>query len=1493
MYNFNVRYIIKKTRKIALRWLGYILLVLLLLFILLSIPVVQTKLGKTVTERINKKYGTHIVVQKMDLSFLGSVQLKGIQIKDHHKDTLIFVNNLTTSLVNAKRIIDNQIDLGSVSLSGVHFYMKTYKGESDDNMAVFLSKFDNNEPKDSLSNPFVLKTENIYVEDLTFRLVDENKDDYLMFSAENAGGTIQDFKVEGPNIYTKVRNLYFTENRGVRITNLSSDFSYTKKQMLFKNTTLETNNKSSLVGNISFNYKREDFKYFTDKVLIKANFKNSNVSVKDLKKIYNELSGNDVVSFSGKIVGTLNNFSVDNLVMRSKKGMRFKGDMAFLNSFKPQRGFVFETHMNYIKSNYNQLKGILPNVLGKTMPTEFKKLGNFTITGLIKVTPEQMDATLTVNSEIGGTISDLQLTNIDDIDNAEYNGEVEFVDLDLAVLLGDELLGKTSLKADVQGSGFTAENLNTSLIGEISKIDFKGYTYQNLNINGQIENKKFDGFLQANDDNFKLKFEGLADFSSAVNKFDFTADIDKADLKKTNLFTRDSTAILSGKIKLDLSGNTFDDIVGKATFENISYTNQKQEYKFSRFDINSSIKDSIQTIKVNSKDIIDGKLTGKFTFAELLPMTQNALGSVYTNYNPYPVKPKQFIDFDFKIYNQIVDVFLPKVSVGKNTRIRGKIKSDNNFLRLTFSSPKIDAYGNVIDKALLRMDNKNPLYNTHLTADNISTKYYNIHKLNLLNRTKNDTLFFKSIFKGGKNKSEKFNLDFFYTINKDRKSVVGVQKSTFNYKNFDWVINPKEDKNNKVTFDLNNKSFNFNPFTLISNEQKIEFKGSLLGDNNKDLQAKFTKVKLASFLPSIDSLALKGELNGTIDFTQKQEVYSPKGSLVINNLYINNNLQGNLAMQVTGKDSYEKLDVNLSLENEKAKKIVATGGLDFSKERPEVNISVSLKEYQLAAFSPLGGGVLSKLRGSATGNFTAKGYLRNPNFDGTLSINDAGLTFPYLNVDFDLKGNTNLKLKNQSFILTDVVLEDTKAQTQGTLNGSITHQNFEQWFLNLDINTKNLLVLDTQEQEEVPYYGTAFLDGTAKIRGLTSNLTIDVVGKTNPNTLFVIPLSDVKTIDSYKLIHFRSKKKEKKQVNLKDIKGLNLNINLDVTKDAVAQVVIDKVSGSELKGSGKGNLQIEIDTRGKFNMFGDFEVDSGVYNFKYFGINKPFTVQKGGTISWNGNPFEAELNITAIYRTKANPSQLLENIQTSRSIPIDLYTKITGGLFSSKQEFDIKIPNANSSVTSELEFVLNDNNKSAKIIQFASLLATNSFLNENSLGNNVTSSITGTASDILGGVLSSIINSKDGKFQLGLGYTQGNEADINTVGTDSQVDLSVSTQINDRVIVNGKVGIPVGANTQTSVAGDVKVEVLLNEKGNLRGTVFNKQNEVQYSALEEEGYTQGIGLSYQVNFNNGKELLEKIGLRKKKKDSTLVKKNTFKNTKKELINFGRRTKKEN
>ena len=1458
--------------------------------ILLSIPKVQTSLGRAATNYLRDEFKVDINVEKVNLAFLGDVELNEIFIRDHHLDTLIYAKNLTTSIFSYKNILNNKLEFGQILLEDFTLNIKTYENETDDALTVFVDKFDdgstNDKPSSFLLTATKLKLKNGYV-----TISDENVENENPLFFKSITGETKNFRIQGPNVSTEIKNFSFIENHNLKVESFTTDFTYTKSFMNFENTELKTK-ESSILADIKFTYDREDFSDFNNLVVLDASVKQAAVSLIDLKNFYNEFGSDDVLHFSTNINGTLNNFVASDLQLETDKNALIYGDINFKNVFNQENGFSLDGEFSNLTSDYNHLKTILPNALGNALPSEFEKLGRFTLIGKTYVAPNLIDAKLTLKTDLGTTVTDLVLTNINNIDNASYKGHVKLIDFKLGEVMKDSLVGLLTMEADIDGKGFTFENLNVSVNGKVSKHQYKNYTYNNITLNGVFKNKHFDGEMEVNDANIKLNFNGLADLSSEIHKFDFKSDIKYLNLKETKLFTRDSIAVLKGNLALDVEGNTLDDITGKATFKNILYKNQKATYNFKKFNITSLVKDSIKRIEVVSKDITNGYLSGKFSFAELLPVAQNALGSIYTNYTPYAVAPNQFLDFNFTIYNQIVAVFFPDISIDDKTKIKGKIKADKNQLKLTISSPKIDVYGNEIKNILLRTDNQNPLYNSHLTASEVNTKYYNVSKLNLLSLNQNDTLYFKSVFKGGKKKNEDFNLDFFYTFNPEGKSVVGLEKSSFKFKENVWNINPDKLNTNKITFKLKENDFNFSQFKLTSGEQKVAFTGNIKGDTEKILLADFTKVKLQSFLPVIDSLDLKGTLSGSLDFVQKQGNYSPEALLSIKDFEVNNFKQGDLFLNVKGNNSYEKYNVDLSISNKKVKSIAATGSLDFSEKRPLIDLEVYLDEFGLDAFSPLGQDVLSSIRGTASGDFYLRGFLGNPEMEGALRLKNAGLKFPYLNVDYNFEGESVVTLQEQSFIFESIPLKDSKHNSTGKLIGDITHLNFEKWFLNIEIEADNLLVLDTENTDEALYYGTAFMNGNASITGLTDQLTIDINAKTMPGTTFVVPLKDIETIDSYSLIHFKSKetkvKERQEEVALEAIKGLSLNIDLEVTKDATAQVVIDEVYGSQLAGNGKGNLRIEINTRGKFNIFGDYNIDNGVYDFKYGGIvNKPFLIQKGGTVSWNGDPYEANLEVTAIYKAKANPGVLLQNFNSNRKIEVDLVTKITGGLFSSKQDLNIELTNVDPTIASELEFILNDNNVNEKTTQFISLLAFGNFVNPDKVDFNAGETISNTASSAVAAAFSSLLNNPDSKFQLGLDYQQGNSGnDVDRLNTDNQVDVSVSTQVSDRVIINGKVGVPVGAQTQSSVVGEVKVEVLLNKEGNFRGVIFNRQNEIQYST-EEEGYTQGVGLSYQVNFNSLLDLLKKISGKKKqkKKLKSTLKKDTLNTQKNSLINF--------
>ncbi|PNQ73159.1 N-acetyl-gamma-glutamyl-phosphate reductase [Hanstruepera neustonica] len=1430
----------------------------IILVLILSIPAVQTGLGNYATKRINEDFKTNINIDKIGLQFNGDVELKGVLIRDYKLDTLISATEINTSILNFKNLYNGKLVFGDIDLEGLIFNIVTYEGETDTNLDVFVARFDEEEPNTDPSD-FLMSSSDVTISKGTFRLIDYNKETPKILEFTDVFTNSTNLVINGPNVSTRINTLAFNDSRGLKMKNLVTNFSYTREQIFLDDLDIRTTN-SELKGDVKFLYKREDLKDFTDKVNVEANFTEANIALNELNTFYDEFGINQHATLTGNITGTLNDMHVNNLKLNTSSNSKIYGDIHFLNLFNAEEdNFYMNGQFTNLSSNYQDLTALLPNVLGESIPTAFNKLGNFTIVGRSEITTTNVSADIGINTELGFIHSNLELKTINDIDNASYNGNIIFDDFDVGKFIDNPKWGIASLNLDVKGKGFTLESLNTQLLGDVYSVLYNGYEYNNLELSGDLGNNIYDGKLVSNDPNFQVTFNGLADFSNTVNEFDFVADVTYANLKAMNIVKRDEEAIFKGFVDMKMTGKSLDDAIGSINFTDTYYKNENDEYFFEDFQITSSFIDDKRIIDVNSPDIIEGQLSGVFLFKDIGYLFENALGSMYTNYRPHKVKENQYIDFNFKIFNKIVEVFVPDIELGSNTYFKGRVESDEKEFKLTFKSPRIKLFDYFADQISLQVDSKNPLYNTFIEVDSINTNFYNLSKFNLINVTLNDTLYMRSEFNGGRNNADSYDLSFYHTINEDNKSVVGFKRSDATFKGNKWVINDRRDNNNKIIVSKDLSTIDIDSFRMNHGQEEIKLSGVLRDSTYKDIRLNFKDVDLAKITPTIDSLDLRGNVNGKLDILQEHGQYVPNSTVTIDDLEVNNLVLGSFDANIVGDESLTNYTVDAKIKDDLSESFSAKGNINVASNTSSIDVDLNFKDFNLAPLNPFLSDILTNIRGEVTGVAKVNGSLKLPQINGDLQLNNSGLTVPYLNVDYDFANKSSITLENQSFVFNNINLTDTKYNSVGVLNGSINHVNFSEWSLDIDINTPRLLVLDTKEEtEEAPYYGTGYIGGVASIQGPTDQLVISVVGETKPGTIFVIPLSDSESFGDNSFIHFltpeeKKAKKEGKEVQTKDISGLELDFELDITQDAEIEIVIDKVSGSTIKGRGAGGMLIDINTNGKFNIYGDFIVFEGVYNFMYGGlVQKKFEVEPGGSLVWEGDPFRAQIEINAIYRTQANPSPLLDN-PINRSIPVEVRTTLSGPLEKPEIDFNFEFPNVNSTVKSELNYRLDS--KEERDNQALFLLATGAFSNRQNVN------ITGTVTERLNGIINGFFSSSDNKVNIGLNYEAGeNTPDYQT---DDRLGVTLQTNISDRILVNGKVGVPVGGVSETVVAGDVQIDFLLNEEGTLRAKVFNRENSIR-NLGEEIGYTQGIGIAWNVDFDTFGELIDIILKGKKK-----------------------------
>ena len=643
--------------------------------------------------------------------------------------------------------------------------------------------------------------------------------------------------------------------------------------------------------------------------------------------------------------------------------------------------------------------------------------------------------------------------------------------------------------------------------------------------------------------------------------------------------------------------------------------------------------------------------------------------------------------------------------------------------------------------------------------------------------------------------------------------------------------------------------------------EKFKINGYYKDSDDLNFDIKISDV-LVENLFDINKSPISGSINSYINIKRSPENRTFRLDSNFSNLQIKDYDLGELNVNVFGNTDYNSYAINIDLSKEELTSVKGEGSIILTDEDPNIDIDIIIEDFDISFVEKIGSNTISNISSIVSGEINLWGKSNNIQHNGKLYLNQSKFKVPYLNIEYLLSENSEIDLYNQNFEFNNVNIKTESNDLPTSLVGKITHQDYKNWNLDLDFQSERLYILNKEYDDTEGFYGRAYMGGGIEINGPTNQVSIDINGVTKSGTSITIPQSNNYSIDDFSFITFTDLNSYSQQpldsesISGKINKTLDLNMNLQINDSAELEITIDQETGSYLSGKGNGDLLMEIDSDGKFNIYGDFTTTEGIYNFRNLAlIDKKFQLKKGGTITWDGDPLSAQMNIQATYEVPggANPALLLDNPNFNKKIPTDVDIKLTGELTKpDSPDFEIFFPNTSSTVTSEINYRLND--PEVRQLQAISLLTQGIFINEVSVSiegvtNNIYEKVSEVFSDILGG--------SQGPLEVGLNYLQGDKSEILDIKTEDRFGVTLSTKISDKILFNGKIGVPIGGIEETLIIGDVRIDFILNEDGTLRAKVFNKENEFRYIG-DELGYTQGIGLSYQIDFQTFRSLLSKI-----------------------------------
>jgi hypothetical protein len=1468
---------IKKSIKYFIIGIGIIVMFPTLMALFLQLPLVQTLVVRRITGHLSETVSSTISVGKFEYKFFNRLQLNDILIKDRNQDTLAYIKRLTAgirsinfddrSFTIGKLEIENPV-LGLITDStgemNLTWYLNMLKTQSDTvkkaSSTIKINQIAINNGRISIINKQKSK-KNAPLDYSNLNLVDVNM---------LAGNIISGNDSTSFNIY----DLNFREKGGFLVRKLSTSAYISSTDYILKSLSISCD--SSII-NFDHIALRADsagsFKNFINEVRLNILLDKSLVSFSDLKYFIPGLREmNQSFQASGKILGTVSELRGRNIDLSFGNYTQLSCDFDLSGLPKIENSYIY-LGVNSLKTKASDIaRIIIPGKGPIVLPDVISKLGMMEFDGSFTGFTTDFVTYGNFHTSAGTIRTDISLRP-EESKQFRVKGLISLRDIALGYLTDNtKLLGNITMKADVDGFATSLRKFNGSLAGKIDSVELNSYMYRNVALKGNFSEKAWDGSVTINEDNIRMDILGLFNFQNKLPEFDFTLNLAKANLYKLNFDRADTSSRLSMLLTANFRGSNIDNLDGEIRL--LNSTLRKYENNLDLYDF------SIRTFSENNKpainirtDFVDADLRGYYNFAGLGNVFSTTMSVLMpSKYQAparknFPIKNNFIFSVNFKKTDKLFNFFRTGILLADKSTIHGSIFPDS-IMNIKADTRMLNVKNIVARDLSFEASIKNPILTAKLTTSSLNILNqtqlggfcmgFSVHPdtLNLaLNWDNHDKvlnigsisargIFTKSLLPGGKGLLNIFidSTDIYSEGNlwKISRSSINIDTSTLR-------INRMFLTNNANFYHING-AISRDPADTLS----LEVKGIDISPLNTvtDKNASSDEVRLA----------IRGNLNGKILLTN---VY--KQPLIVSNLTVKN-------FSILGGE-YGNVDISTAWNNDrKVADIHARNDLDgknlmdiegyYDPVRKYLFLDGVTDKMPVDAMNPLLKAFASGINGTASGKVNLSGAPGRLVLKGALMVENANIKIDFLQTKY--KMNDSVRFERNKIVFRKVKVTDEKGNT-ATLNGSINHKYFKDFTADMMINTNNCMVLNTKPKDNSLFYGSAFASGVTTIKSDPGAISFDISAKTGKNTKFFIPMNSSSTVSDYSFVDFISHDSlQKKDEEIKSTLPvaqtvMDLNFDLEVTPDAEIQIIFDPKVGDIMKGTGSGNLAISVDKQGNFKIYGDYIIENGEYLFTLKNIlNKSFSVESGGKIIFNGDIYNAGIDIKAIYKTKASLYEITGDDRYKEQIPVQCQISLSGKLFNPVVGLDIYLPTADESTRTYLKNMITTEEELSR--QFLYLLVTGHFYSDLFAGSSVYSSTTATGTsamavttaEMVSTQLSNMLSKISNDFNVGFVYRPGYK-DLNS----NEVRVALSTQLlNDRVMINGNFDVT-GANSSSStnnqLIGDFDIETKITDK--IKFKVFNRYND-PYTG-KTTPYTQGIGIFYKEDFDKLADIFRK------------------------------------
>ena len=1440
------------------------------LLVLLNIPFVQEKLGAFVSNELKHLLKTEVSVGHVDLGFLNRIIVEDVLLKDHKNEDMLKVKRLSAKF-ELLPLLKKQLRINTIQLFGFHIHLNKETPESVPNYQFVLDALASKDTTktdthlDLRINSVIVRRGNITY-DVHSIPPTPGKFNASHVNIDNFALTLSLKALRKDTLNATLRRISFKEESGFELKKLSLKAIANNQQLNISNFKLELPNSILSVPLVKVQYDSlpslsqlsPDMKYEGEV--------EGNLLPTDFSTILPVLSALDQpLEVSIGFEGNGKQVDIPLLAIKDHKFLNLEGK-AKIDGNEEQT--YYNGKISKLNVNKEGIAYLMNGLTGK-VPSILQNLQFIDFVGNVYGHPEHLTSDGILKTGAGTLQADVTM-NMDNNDKRSYSGTLVSPDLDLGILTGNsQKFGIADFNIALNGFNYRDRYPESTIKGTISSIEYSNYRYENIMIDGLYKDGGFNGQLALDDDNGTVRVNGAFNVAKPIPDFNLKAIVKNLRPYELNLSENYQDSDISLNVTADFTGNSIDNINGRIQLDSlILNAPDNQGYFMDNLSITSLKKDKENELKIESS-FMSALVKGDFSY-QTLP---TSVLHIMQQYIPSLISLKDFhqksannFQFDMRMENAefFEKVLLLPIRMDMPSTLKGFINEKDALFRVEGSFPRLMYNGTLYESASLLCENPSDQINCLLRGSMLMNSGAMLN-FSLKADAKEDKL--STLLNWGNNTNVTYGgkVQAITRFSKTEgaspllRADIDILPTTMVLNDTIWNIHSSH-------IALDSGYVSVDNFQIGRTGQHLLVDGKIT-DRETDsciVDLKNINVKYVLDILRFDDVEFGGMATGVTNLKNILKTPAIQTNLHVENFSLNKAILGQT--DITGHWDNElggiRLDAQIKEENTNTH---ITGYV--SPKLKGLDLNIEADSMNLAFITPFVEGIFSEIDARADGHFRLYGPFKFLDFEGDVRTNfDAKIDV--LNTYFQIRDDS-IHVKSGELAFENIRLYDREGHS-GVLNGYLRHTKLKNMMYRFDVDADNLLVYDSDDMGDMSLYGRVYAIGDISVHGGNNTMNIDVTMTTGPNTSFTYVsgvtteatnnqfitfvdktpkrIQDMVVTDLY---HYSDAQKKKED----DGPPMDLYINMmvDATPDAHMKVIMDPVAGDHIAARGNGNLQVNYYNKGSFRMFGNYIIDQGVYKLSMQEIiRKDFNLQEGGTVSFSGDPYHANLDLKAVYTVNsASLSDLSTDATLNQStVKVNCVMNLTGSLANPTIKFDLDLPTVSEEDRELVRSATStEEQMNTQIIYLLTIgkFYTVDYSNNANRSSNATSSLAfNTLSGQLNNMLSQWTENKN--WNIGANLSTGQEG-----WSDVEAEAILSGRLlNNRLLINGNFGYRENVLANTNFVGDFEAIWLLTKNGDFRLRGYNQTNDRYFT--KSTLTTQGIGFIYKKDFDKWSEL---------------------------------------